>query len=390
MSQAWRHVALAALLFGAFVSQLGYAVAQPLLPMLLDRIGASVSLHTGLLTGTYAAALFLFAPLWGAASDRWPRRTVFLAGLGGFALAALVLSFVGSLTALYAGLFLAGGFSAAIWPIALALVADRDLDVNIRGRHFSWIYGAVTAGLLTGPALGGLLGGKLTANASLAGLPFLLIGTLAAAAALLAAWTLPSERDRTRTELQPASDRAGLIMLLLLSLLVGWGTGTFEVVLTLRAAKELGLGPGGIGWLFVDCMLVMVATQLLLSWKGFIPEWGRFLLAPTFALLGLTLLGMGYAGSLAGLALAVSGVAAALGMLSPIIGYSISSAAGDVQGTELGRVTAAASLGQGLGASTAGLLYGAGIALALAASLAVLGALLGARLWVKGAVEQRP
>ena len=380
MSQAWRHVALAALLFGAFVSQLGYAVAQPLLPMLLDRIGASVSLHTGLLTGTYAAALFLFAPLWGAASDRWPRRTVFLAGLGGFALAALVLSFVGSLPALYAGLFLAGGFSAAIWPIALALVADRDLDVNIRGRHFSWIYGAVTAGLLTGPALGGLLGGKLTANASLAGLPFLLIGTLAAAAALLAAWALPSERDRTRTKLQPASDRAGLIMLMLLSLLVGWGTGTFEVVLTLRAAKELGLGPGGIGWLFVDCMLVMVAAQLLLSWKGFIPEWGRFLLAPTFALLGLTLLGMGYAGSLAGLALAVSGVAAALGMLSPIIGYSISLAAGDVQGRELGRVTAAASLGQGLGASTGGFLYGAGIAPALAALLALLGALVAVRL----------
>ena len=380
MNQSLSRSALAALLFGAFVSQLGYAVAQPLLPFLLGRVGAGVTLHTGLLTGTYALALFLFAPMWGLAADRWPRRIIFLAGLGGFAFAALILSFVGSLPALYAGLFLSGGFSAAVWPVALAMLADRDSDASIRARHFSWIYGAVTAGLLAGPAFGGLLGGKLTANASLAGLPFLLIGTLATAAAMLAVWTLPPERDRTRAELQPAPERAGLIRLLVLSLLAGWGTGTFEVVLTVRAAKELGLGPEGIGWLFVDCMLVMIGTQLLLSSKGFIPKWGGLLLAPTFVLLGLTLLGMGYAGSLVGLALAVSGVAAALGMLSPVIGYSISSAAGDVQGKELGRVTAAASLGQGLGASTGGFLYGAGIAVALAALLALIGALVAVRL----------
>lgn len=385
MNRGLSRRAFAALLFSAFISQLPYAIAQPLVPFLLGRIGAGITLHTGLLTGTYASALFLFAPIWGAAADRWPRRAVFLAGLGGLALAALILSFVASLAALYAGLFLSGVFSAAVWPVALAMLADRDPDPGVRARHFSWIYGAVTAGLLTGPALGGLIGGMVTADASIAALPLLLVAAMAAAAALLAAFTLPPETDRARPEFPPAPDRARLRVLLLLSLLAGWGTGTFEVVLTLRAAKELGFGPAGIGWLFVDCMLIMIAAQILLSSRGIIPKWGRLLLAPMFVLLGLTLLGMGYVGGVAGLALVVSGVAAALGMLSPLIGYSISSAAGDVQGKELGRVTAAASLGQGLGAGSGGLLYAAGIALPLAASLALLGALAAVRLMLEPA-----
>jgi MFS family permease len=48
-----------------------------------------LSWHTGLLTGTYIVAIFLFAPLWGKVSDRRGRRPVILLGLTGFAATAL-------------------------------------------------------------------------------------------------------------------------------------------------------------------------------------------------------------------------------------------------------------------------------------------------------------
>src|SRR3990167_5362727 len=77
-----------------FVVAVGYGVVLPVLPFVLARaLGetarASVAWHTGLLTGVYMLALFLFAPLWGYVSDRAGRRTVILLGLAGFSGAML-------------------------------------------------------------------------------------------------------------------------------------------------------------------------------------------------------------------------------------------------------------------------------------------------------------
>jgi len=73
-----------------FAVALGYSVVLPVLPFLVERLlgaadPAAASRHTGLLTGAYTLALFLFAPLWGRLSDRHGRRRVLLLGLGGFA-----------------------------------------------------------------------------------------------------------------------------------------------------------------------------------------------------------------------------------------------------------------------------------------------------------------
>lgn len=58
-----------------FAVALGYGVALPVLPFFLERPLAdsglfSVSLHVGMITGVYAFALFLFAPLWDWLSDK--------------------------------------------------------------------------------------------------------------------------------------------------------------------------------------------------------------------------------------------------------------------------------------------------------------------------------
>ena len=78
------------LMASVFVVALGYGVALPLLPFFLKPLLAdsgrfSLSSHVGMLTGIYAFAMFLFAPLWSRLSDKVGRRPVILAGLGGFA-----------------------------------------------------------------------------------------------------------------------------------------------------------------------------------------------------------------------------------------------------------------------------------------------------------------
>ena len=58
------------------------------------------------------------------------------------------------------------------------------------------------------------------------------------------------------------------------------------------------------------------------------------------------------------LMLAVTGaVAASAGILSPILTYWISAKAGSTQGWELGKQTAAGSLGVALGSAVGGLLF---------------------------------
>jgi predicted MFS family arabinose efflux permease len=76
----------------------------------------------------------------------------------------------------------------------------------------------------------------------------------------------------------------------------------------------------------------------------------------------------------------IGAVAASAGILSPILTYWISAKAGSAQGWELGKQTAAASLGVTLGSAAGGLLFNAaalpGASFVLTAALTVLGFLL--------------
>ena len=134
---------VATLMLAVFTVSVGYGVVLPLLPYLIERLlgagveAAQVSRHTGLLTGVYTLALFLFAPVWGRASDRLGRGNVLLVGLLGFGITMTVFSFVDSLTAVYAERFLSGVFAAAVTPVAAAAIGDFATTDQARARRLA-------------------------------------------------------------------------------------------------------------------------------------------------------------------------------------------------------------------------------------------------------------
>jgi predicted MFS family arabinose efflux permease len=281
----------------------------------------------------------------------------------------LLLSFIQSLAGLYAGLFLGAAFSAAVWPVGIAMISESQAEQGFKARSIGRIYVAVTAGLLAGPALGGLLAGR-----TMSGMPgvrsvFLAAAAVTAAALVVASLALPGHRHRTPAGALPRQSSRALTLLLLLAFLSAWGIGSFEVGLTLRAATEFGLSPHLIGWMFVECMIVMILAQTV-TFNRFVDlSRSRRLLAPAYAFFALSLFLLTLASGQPGLFVAVAGVAAAAGLIAPLLGYWISMAAGRLPGTQLGRQTSFASLGQALGAAAAGMFSsmpfrGAGLALA--------------------------
>jgi len=322
---------MSVLMLAVFTVSVGFGVLLPLLPSLIERLlgpgggAAEISRSTGLLTALYMFALFLFAPVWGGLSDRYGRRLILLIGLAGFGAITLTFSFIESLTAVYAERFLSGVFAAAVAPVALATIGDLEPHEAARARRLTFISLAGISGFLIGP----ILGVAITRGVSnLRAFP---------SSAAPTRWLIPR--------------------LLVLAFIVAAGVGVFEVGLALLGTQELGLTPYQIAVMFTECSLGMFVVQALVFSPWIKPATTRWLIAPG---LGVLAAGIFLTPRAAGftLILAVVGmVAASAGILSPILTYWVSSTAGGGQGSALGRLTAASSIGAAAGSAAGGLLF---------------------------------
>lgn len=344
-----------------FTVSMGYGIVLPILPGFLESLPAtagqnSVPLHTGLLTGAYMLALFLFAPLWGYVSDRAGRRKVILLGVAGFVGGMLWFALARGLVSAYAARALAGVFAAAVLPVVSAWVGDVG-ESRTRAQAFSWLSAASALGFLIGPALGGWLasiesvGGK---NAFT--LPFYAIAGLGIA--MWFAVYLGLSDGPPRREMKEASQpiAPSLFRLLSLSLLVMFGIGSFEVGLALQAQQLLNLGPREIGWLFTECGLVMIVVQIFVL-APLLKRGGSSMLAPAFLTMAIGVALLPFAETYVLLLIGTGFIAAASGLLIPALAYLVSLAAGARQGAALGKQSAAASLGQAVGSVAAGWLF---------------------------------
>ena len=387
---------MATLMLAVFTVSVGFGVVLPLLPYLIERLlgagveAAKVSRHTGLLTAAYTLSLFLFAPRWGRLSDRRGPRGVLLVGLLGFGVTMLIFSFVESLVAVYVERFLSGLFAAAVTPVAAAAIGTFTTIEHGRARRLAFVSMAGITGFLLGPMLGVFITRFATDFFTLA-LPAGSVAIPLAATALLAflvacavALALPSGAGphRSRETSGAAVDKTAWLVpkLLILTFIVSAGVGVFEVGLALRGKQELGLTPYQIALMFTECSLVMFVMQAIVFSPWFKPDATRWLITPALAVLAAGIFLVPRAPNFTLMLVVIGSVAASAGVLSPILTYWISAKAGRAQGWELGKQTAAASLGVTVGSAAGGLLFNVaalpGASFVLTAGLTVLGFLL--------------
>lgn len=339
-----------------FVVSLGYGVVLPVLPFVLARADVSVAWHTGLLTGVYMLALFLFAPLWGYVSDRIGRRLVILFGLAGFSAAMLWFTVAHGLVSIYGARATAGVFAAAVLPVVLAWVSEVSTP-RTQARAFAWLSAISALGFLFGPVISGWLASVETvAPDDALALPFYAAAALAVVVWFAAYRFLPESAPMRIHDSVPARNTSPSLWLLALSLLVMLGLGSFEVSLALQGKQVLNLQPRAIGWMFAECSLVMILVQIFVL-APLTRRVGNGLLAPAFLTMAVGVVLLPYAASYPLMLLSVGLVAAASGLLIPTLAYQVSLAAGAAQGAALGQQTAAASLGQAVGSAAAGWLF---------------------------------
>lgn len=158
---------------------MGLGLIMPVLPTLLRELvpAEQVAGHYGALLSLYALMQVVFAPVLGQLSDAYGRRPVLLASLAGAAVDYMIMASAPVLWVLYIGR-LVSGVTGATGAVAASTIADSTGE-DSRARWFGYMGACYGAGMIAGPALGGMLGGisahaPFVAAALLNGFAFLL------------------------------------------------------------------------------------------------------------------------------------------------------------------------------------------------------------------------
>lgn len=358
----------AILLIAALAVSMAYGVTLPLLPDLLAARMAGgaftdVARHTGWITAIYTLALFICSPLWGGLSDAIDRRWVIFIGLAGSGIALWLTEHSASLLTLYVNRTLAGVLSAAVLPAVFACVVEVALPSQ-RPARFAWITAATALGFFLGPIVGeqgswlAIWTNRMPGLGVALSTPFMFIGFLSVTSAVFV-MALPKWIGGERG----ASDEPGLAPdirilpeLLLVSLGV-LGITIAEVGLTLIGQDVLPLDTQQIALYFAFCSIVMLLAQIFVH--PFLERrFGRdtaLRLSLVGMAVGLALLAWPVGTWAPAVAFLLSGIG--IGILLPSLSLQISSLATNHQGWAMGRLAAAANLGQAVGAAITGLLY---------------------------------
>lgn len=172
-------IALAAVLIDA----IGYGIVGPVLPSLIVELSqvsmADATRIGGYMLISFAVAQFFAGPILGSLGDRFGRRPVLLASMIAFSMDYVLMAFAPSLAWLFVGRVIAG-ISGAIFAPAASVLTDVTPPEK-RGATFGLIGSAIGAGLVIGPAIGGLLAEFGHTAPFLAAAGFAMLNTMAIA-----------------------------------------------------------------------------------------------------------------------------------------------------------------------------------------------------------------
>ena len=355
----------------AFLAMSAFGMTLPTLAYLAQDFGAT-DFQVGLLAACYHAFQLLLAPIWGSMSDRIGRKPILALGLAGFAVAFFLSSLATSLATLFGAQLVAGAFGSATLPGVRASVADVT-PVEKRARGMGLIGASIGLGFVFGPGLAfgliqsqaeGLTGESLIA---LHRMPFRVASALAACVPLLLlALALPESRAESRkpSALWGAFRRAlaGPVRGVYLAALGGTlAFSCLEAALPLyvkeRFAADVALPASYLAKAFVAMGIVGVIIQggVVARLIGSIGE------ARTAAFgLGVTAFGLGslpFFTSPDAFLIALSTLAAGMGLLRPSIATLVSRRAVAGQGEAVGALDGFESFGRALGKPVGGGLH---------------------------------
>jgi DHA1 family multidrug resistance protein-like MFS transporter len=377
------------LAFTLLVVMLGYGMVMPLMPFLIEQLGAGGK-ELGWLVSTYSLMQLVCAPLWGMLSDRTGRKPVIAIGVLGYAITLFLFGLATEFWMLFVARTLAGMLSSAAMPTAMAYISDNAPEGE-RSGGMGQLGAAIGAGVIAGPLLGGLLSSQSFS------LPFFIGAGLAGISFLLVLLLLPESRPnrqaarkqslRWQDLRQVLSSPAGLLLLLIF--IMSFGLANFQGVIGLYAVDKFSFNTGQVGtlWMVIGAVLILgqgVLTGPLTKRFGELPLIRAGLAggAVGFVLISL-------AADFTTLLLALGFFTLTLALIGPALNSHISRFAGEHQGAVMGLNSATSSLGRVVGPLLAGSLFDLNMEYPLwsGAVTLLLGSIL-AIVWLRGA--QRP
>jgi len=236
-----------------FVDMLTYTMVVPFLPLVAAAQGASSS-STGVLFGSYAAALLVGS--WAMASllRRHGTRRLMVGGLLGLVVTTVLYLRADSYVGLLVARTLQGVAAAATWTAGPAVLASSTSSSR-RGRVLAVAHAGSALGTLLGPPVGGALY-RLSPSA-----PFVVLVAVVVIALLGALRVLPTGTTITARAV-PLSKllRNPGVVVVGLTIAVGGGVMTMlEPVMPLYLARRFDVDTSTIGLLF-GCALVCYAV----------------------------------------------------------------------------------------------------------------------------------
>ena len=343
-----------------FLVGMGFSIIMPVLPYYAESLGAN-AFQLGMLITVYAICQFVFAPIWGAYSDRIGRKPVLLTGILGYSFTFILFGFASQLWMLYIIRIAGGILACATMPTAMAYVGDST-SLEKRGSAMGMIGAAMGMGMVFGPAIGGIL-----SEISLA-FPFVFAGLLALVNAISVRLLLPESLPREHRvvrKIERASLLEGLrgplVILFLCVCLASIGESIHHGTFALFAEGKLSFTARDIGWAFTTAGIVMALVQGFLVGR-LINRLGEEKTAAT----GITIMGISFVlflymynipSSIAFMAVFSAGV----GLIRPSISAAVSKRTDSAQGAAMGILNGYDSLGRAIGPALGGFMLDQGL-----------------------------
>ncbi|GGB61746.1 MFS transporter [Blastomonas aquatica] len=273
MAKAKVRLAIGIALCALFLDAMAFGSLLPVLPDFLRLVGmeseTQIAVSASILLLTFAVFQFLFVPVMSALSDRFGRRAILIPSMLGLGFDYAIMSVTDSIVILTIARAVSGGL-AATYAVAIAIAADC-VPPEKRASIFGLASGAIGAGFVFGPGLGGILGEVAIR------LPMIVSSTAFFAVAVIAYFFLPETldtKDRRTPQIEELipfvqfaairHDRSAIYMLV----------AVFVIFLSSHAYFSLwpfyatdildwGIGKVGLSMTIYGCLLAVVSAVLV-------------------------------------------------------------------------------------------------------------------------------